>query len=395
MKAHYRLVYNKSKRLNKNGEAVIYIEVAFSRDVRKFVNTKIYISPEKWSYAKNEINQNHPNYIHLNLFLKNYIAKIEKYELQLINDNKYLTPELLDEFLKGNNKTKKNFFDFAFQELLKQHINLDTAKKHETHLKIIKDFKPGLTFNDINFDFVYELDNYIKSIPNINSQNTVHSYHKTFKKFLNLAINKGLFPLENNPYLRFKVKLAKTTRENITESELSRIEQINFEFNNYLQKILDMFLFSCYTGLRYSDIVRLKLDYFDIVSPVNVTLNLPEMQKTKASVSIPLHLLFAGKALKIFTRYKLINKEQKYLFGKPIANQQINRELKLIAKQANIRKNLTFHVARHTFGTMLANKTGDPYLIKDLMGHSDIKMSMEYIHRSEKVRNDKLKNVKW
>ncbi len=395
MKAHYRLVYNKSKRLNKNGEAVIYVEVAFSRDVRKFINTKVYISPDKWSIAKNEINHNHNNYIQLNLYLKNFINKIEKYELSLINDDKFLTPELLDEFLNGTSKSNKNFFDFAFYELNREHINIETAKKHETHLKIIKEFNPGLTFNDINFDYVYNLDNYIKNLPNVNSQNTVHSYHKTLKKFLNLAINKGLFPLEKNPYLKFRVKLAKTTRENLTETELERLQKLNFEFNTYLQKILDMFLFSCYTGLRYSDIIRLKLDYFDVVSPTNVTLNLPEMQKTKDRVSIPLHLLFNGRALKIYHRYKLITPEQKYLFGKPITNQQINRELKFIAKQVNIKKRLTFHIARHTFGTMLANKTGDPYLIKDLMGHSNIKMSMEYIHRSEKVRNDKLKNIEW
>ena len=85
-----------------------------------------------------------------------------------------------------------------------------------------------------------------------------------------------------------------------------------------------------------------------------------------------------------------------FLFGEPVSNQHIDRELKFIARTAKISyKELTFHMARHTFSSLLVEKTSDPYLIKDLMEHSDIKMSMEYIHSSSRGRKDKLDKVKW
>ncbi len=391
MKCNYRLVHNKSNKLNKAGKAVVYIEVSFKRDKRKFINTNVYITPENWSESKRQINHNKKNYIQLNLFLNEQINNIEKYELSLIEKKKSLTPSLLTEFLKGNSKLKESFFDFAFYELERDTILLATINKTKTNLNIIQKFKPDLTFAEIDYNYIYDLDNYLKKLPNVNSQNTIYTYHKSFKKFLNLAINKGLFPMENNPYIKFKVKLAKPNRENLTEQELNRIKEVTYKHNPFLQEILDMFIFSCYTGLRYSDMVSLKLKYFDIVDDSNVTLHLPEMQKTKDRVSLPLHLLFGGAALKIFNKY-ISSGSETHLF-ETIPNQVINRELKIIARYAGIKKNLSFHVARHTFGTLLANKTGDPYLIKDLMGHSDIKMSMEYIHRSEKVRNDKLSKV--
>jgi integrase len=76
-------------------------------------------------------------------------------------------------------------------------------------------------------------------------------------------------------------------------------------------------------------------------------------------------------------------------------NQHANRILKVLAVAAKIPTKLTFHIARHTFGTFLAEKTCNPYLIMDLMGHTDIKTSMIYIHRSQERINRQLKDVNW
>jgi integrase len=117
------------------------------------------------------------------------------------------------------------------------------------------------------------------------------------------------------------------------------------------------------------------------------------MQKVDRYIELPLYSLFGGKPERIFKYYMNFGKEK--IFPQH-SNQQINRLLKILAVNANIQHTrLTFHVARHTFGTLLAEKTQNPYLVMDLMGHNDIDTSMIYIHRSQERINHQLKNIKW
>ena len=151
-----------------------------------------------------------------------------------------------------------------------------------------------------------------------------------------------------------------------------------------------MFLFSCYTGLRFSDVQALEPNCFDsIEDEQRLTFT---QQKTNKVQRLPLHLLFDGKAVGILSKY--IDKNKEFVFPRT-SNQEANRTLKSIQIIVGLDKTLTFHKSRHTFGTQLAKATNDPFLIKELMGHADIKTSMIYIHLNEKALDDKLKNVKW
>ena len=391
MKTRIRFVYNKHKRLNKNREAPIYIEVAFNADKRKFINTKIYIEPQYWNSKKNEVTSKHPAYINTNLYLQEFINKITKYEIELINSGKQLTPELLDNFIKGNSKNDQYFFEFVNEKFNAESLGLGTYKKDRSVINKLEKHSPTLLMSGVNYDYVINVDNWLKQQKGINSLNTVGNYHKVLKKYINLAINLGLMKYEQNPYNQFKVKKSPTTKVNLTETELNKLETCIIT-NPYIEKIQQMFLFSCYTGLRFSDIVNLQKKHYDIKDD-EISIIIGKMVKTQKPVELPLNMLFNGKAVPIFKKF--YNENETYLFGEPLTNQHINRELKFISKVAGIHKEITFHMARHTFGSLLAEKTGDPYLIKDLMGHSDIKMSMEYIHGSRKGRNDKLMKVEW
>ena len=103
---------------------------------------------------------------------------------------------------------------------------------------------------------------------------------------------------------------------------------------------------------------------------------------------MPLHLLFNGKAVDIYNKYKSLDQEQT-LFPKQ-AEQKINEKLKDVANLANINKNLTFHVARHSFGSALARVYNDVLLIKELMGHGKLETSMMYIHMNPAIIEEKL-----
>jgi len=156
-----------------------------------------------------------------------------------------------------------------------------------------------------------------------------------------------------------------------------------------IDEIKDFFLFACYTGLRYSDLKQLHKRNFT-QSEKGLVLELEHQQKTEKPLYLPLSILFNGKPEKIIQPYLsregfIVRRDAKYL----------NKALKYIALSCGIKKNLTLHVARHTFGTMLASITGDPFIIQDLMSHSDIKTSMNYIHLSRDRKDETLKKVDW
>ena len=114
--------------------------------------------------------------------------------------------------------------------------------------------------------------------------------------------------------------------------------------------------------------------------------------KTQKINKIPLHLLFDGKAIAIIDKYKTENRATIF----PSASDQaINRNIKAIAQSVGINKEVSFHCSRHTFGSLLAQFTHDPLLIKNLMNHSDIHTSLRYIHEAEDERERKLQNVDW
>jgi integrase len=119
------------------------------------------------------------------------------------------------------------------------------------------------------------------------------------------------------------------------------------------------------------------------------------MQKVDRFIELPLYSLFGGKPEKILKYYMDMEFDKEKIFPQH-SNQQINRLLKIIAINANIQHTrLTFHIGRHTFGTLLAEKTQNPYLVMDLMGHNDIDTSMIYIHSSQERINSQLKDVRW
>ena len=391
MKSSIRLVFNRYKRL-KNGKAAIYVEVAFNRRLMRYVNTKIYVEPIFWNDKKKEITAKMKGYVNANLYIRNFVNKIQEYEMELINKNKSLTPELLEKFIAGKKENSTLFYKFALDQLYKEKLSIGSFNMKRAILKKLERHTPNLTFADLDYNYIKNIDDWLKNQESITSINTIANYHKEIKKYIRLAINLGYIGYENNPYNQFKIKRTATTRTNLTESELKKFETVKID-NYFVTKIQDMFLFSCYTGLRYSDIVNLQQKHIEI-NDDEVIISIKKMIKTQKPVELPLKMLFNGKPLKIFEKY--YKKNKKFLFGEPLTNQYINRELKFIARTAEIfNKELTFHMARHTFGSLLAEKVGDPYLIKDLMGHSDIKMSMEYIHSSRKGRNDKLMNVDW
>ena len=155
----------------------------------------------------------------------------------------------------------------------------------------------------------------------------------------------------------------------------------------------DLFLTGCYTGLRFSDLINLKKENI-IYNPDDggTYLRIQEKKTKKWKANIPLHRLFNGKVLKIFAKYE--SRFRETIFPDLVTDQCVNRNLKIIHQIMKFDvSNLTFHLSRHTFGTLMAELDIAPYLVQQYMMHSDIKTTMKYIHTSRMNQNKMLERI--
>jgi integrase len=383
-KARYIKVYNRNKRLDKNGKAPINIAVYFNRNVRRYVNTGISVVPAEWNERKRVVKK-HKNAIRLNYEIDTLITKIEAYELGLLNREIEFTPTTLVSYLQKGSGREFSFIAFGwdFIEGMKIDNAPNTISVYSSFWKRLEKFSKDLKFKDVNRGFIENFDKYLKEQKY--SVGSIHSIHRFMKSVVKEAMNTEPPLLDRTPYVNLRIITPTNTKHALSPKELEAFENVEtYSINSGIIK--DMFLVSAYTGARYSDVIRMSQDFF-----IDDETMLFEMKKTKHDVSIPIKHLFKGKALGILRKYKSHNP---YFAIKP-SLQTIETNLVKLAKLAKIKKHVTFHVARHTFGTTLADMSGDPFLVMSLMGHKDINATMKYFHDNPETRRKKILKLEW
>ncbi len=392
MKTTVTALFDRRKRLaldNTTDKSTVEIYIYQSQpNLRKYITTNISIEQQFWDNKKRIVSSKHPNAPHLNKIIRDTIQTIEDFTYGLYANKKVLTTELLHQLLTSKKTSTESFTQF-FEREINPALKRGTRKEHEYTLNVLKEFRSDILFTEINYSLVQEFDRFMRFNKNF-MQNTIHKHHAHIKRFLRLAALNELYDPIKSPYNTFTSKKERSERINLSAEELQAIEAIDTAAYPELMLVKNMFLFSCYTGLRFSDIITLEQKH--LVSTREGLTIVKKMEKVPKPITLPLLLLFNGKPYNILLNY--LSNNEGFVFP-PITNQQANRSLKVIAVIAKISMRLTFHIARHTFGTTLAEATQNPYLIMDLMGHADIKTSMIYIHRSQERINKQLRGVKW
>jgi integrase len=182
-----------------------------------------------------------------------------------------------------------------------------------------------------------------------------------------------------NPYLKAKTDKFRGHSKQVflTPDEIVMFEGFDTE-NKTLEVVRDRFLYSVYTGLRISDNMALKKSMLT-ATPDGFVVALHTLKGYGHDLIHPLWLLFDGKPDVIAKKY--INTPGECLFPAQ-SDQTINDGLKIITGILQLKKPVTFHVARHTCATMLAEVTQNPFLMLRLMGWTDVKIAMKYVHGS-------------
>lgn len=365
-KISYRPVFDRKKKLNSCGKALLQVE-AYLSGKRAYFSTHIYLSPQQWNEKKGKIVR-HPEAESLNYMLQQFIMNLECKELELWRRGTGVSLEGLRQELKP---VSSSFLEFVEKEMEGSCMKENTLKNQRTTLKLLDAFRPKLKFREVNLRLICEFESFMKGKGL--GINTIAKHLKHLRTFVNRAIAKGLMKEEDYPFRRFRIKMGEGKHSFLTQEELNRLEELVLPGSrSSLQHTLDAFLFCCYTGLRYSDFVHLTEkniewmggDMWIVFSSV----------KTGNEVRLPVFQLFGGKACDLLDKYE--GRWGTFFSLRP--NSCVNYELHTIGKLAGIGKHFTFHTARHTNATLLIFQGANITTVQKLLGHRSVTTTQIY-----------------
>lgn len=380
----YNLVYNRKKCLNKKGMALVQVEAYLGRK-KKYFSTKVYLKPEQWDNKK-LIVKNHPNADALNRLIYEFVATIEKKELELWQQSKRISLELLKNALTTQ-ENNSSFISFFRQEVMNSSLKDSTKRNHLSTLMLLQEFKKNITFSDLTFELISSFE-YFLQLKGYHT-NTIAKHMKHLKRHVNIAINKEYIEIQKYAFRKYKIKTIENKHTHLVPEELERLENLILSGRYVkLQKSLDAFLFCCYAGMRYSDFINLSSENFVDIN--QETWLIYKSVKTGTEVRLPLYLLFSGKGIAILNKYRDNLEDFFHLRD----NSNVNKDLIIITRLAGLSKRISFHTARHTNATLLIYNGINITTVQKLLGHKSVKttqvytnvMDMTIIHDLEKMK---------
>ncbi len=368
-------------------------------------NTRIEISLKKtvsmdlWNEAKGKTKGSSQDVKSFNSYMEQVRGRLTECYRELQLNHEIITAEVIKAMFLGDNPN-----GHTLMELINYHnstqsgvLSNGTLKNYRTTKKYVELFlKEKLKTSDIylskmNFKFVTEFDFYLRTVKQKDhhqplNNNGLMKHMQRLKKILNLGVRLEWF--DKNPLDLFEIKFIKVERGFLNEYELDIIEKRRFKIKR-LELVKDIFIFSCYTGLAYIDAIKL--------TPSDISVGIDgqkwifsKREKTRTSLKIPI----LPKAMELIEKYQ--NTPRSIHNGTifpSISNQKMNSYLKEIGDLCGIEKNLTFHLARHTFATTVTLSNGVPIeTVSKLLGHRSISTTQIYAKVLEnKVSNDMAK----
>jgi site-specific recombinase XerD len=347
------------------------------------------IDKQDWNIAKGAARPRTPALKQLNSYLEEVRAKLVSSYQQLNLAGEYFTAEMLKnahlgKTTEGEEKMTLNRLVALHNEMLAKTLEPGTMKNYKSTAIYLKNFMMekyhagDISLKDLTYQFITGFEWYVRNNPikagDPCTNNGTMKHLERLKKMVTWACTNEW--IEKDPFAAYKLRFKRCEMDFLDKDELARIERRNLE-NPMLRRVRDLFIFSCYTGLAYIDLVMLK--------PANIMAGSEGMQWIRTSrkkTEIPLNVPLLRPAIAILEKFRADENAQKGETLFPlVSNQEMNRSLKLIGEICEIKKRLTFHLARHTFATTVTLLNGVPIeTISKLLGHTKLATTMIYAH---------------
>lgn len=373
-----------TRKLNRNTKDLsIYARITVNGKCSE-MSLKRKTPVNEWDSSKGRLKGTTPRIKKLNNYLDQVYSKLLDTHKKLIDKDSLISATQIKASYLGLDEDHRTLKDIVIyhNERMKDVLKWGTLKNYHTTANYLEKFlrrkkkTDDIYLKHINYQFITEFEMFLRSYRPEKYRKTCGTngtmkHLERLKKLLSLAIK--LEWLEKNPFKSYSFKFEKSDRQFLTERELHILEETTFTSVS-LERVKDMFLFSCYSGLSYIDLKELTAD--QIVKGMDgKDWIYTKREKTQQSVKIPL----LQTAKDIMKKYKEdIFKETQVIFP-VISNQKINKYLKQIVQSIGIRKKITFHSARHTFATVVTLSNGVPIeTVSKLLGHSKLSTTQIY-----------------
>ena len=390
MKSIFRVVfYLRSNYVNKEGKTSVMLRIYLNNERLSLGSTGISVKSSQWDKEKERIKGRTTEALNTNLQLDNIASGLQSIFRRIEMSDVVSLERIKSEFLgkKEEIDTLMQLFEKHNGDVAKQvgvSVGKATLQKYNVCKRHFSEFlekqykRSDLKLTELTYVVIREFDLYLRTEVGQNP-NTATKTMKTFKTITLLGQKMGV--LLHDPFMNHRFHIEPVNRGFLTDEEILSIahKQINIP---RLELIRDIFIFSCFTGLAYIDVSNLTPDHIVTLGDKQWIMT----QRQKTSVETNVLLLDIPKA--IIAKYGGKTYRNGKLFPM-LTNQKTNSYLKEIADICGIKKNLTFHLARHTFATMSLSKGVPMESVSKMLGHTNIRTTQIYARiTNKKIEHD-------
>ncbi|VXB33119.1 site-specific integrase [Chryseobacterium sp. 8AT] len=386
------LFYLKKNELKKNGNAPIMARITIDGTPKTF-GTKLEIDPNNWDLKHGRVQGKSAQALSINKKLDNIRGRIDKIYEDMLKHEGFATAQKVklsflgvgvmdDAILKVFNDQNEDFKKLVEKEERSQstYNKYITVYNHLTTFIKERYHRDDMAFRELTSDFIREFDFYLRYDLQ-SSHNTVWVYTMPVLALVELAIKKGL--IRDNPFQDYEINMEETDRGYILKEDVEKLMMCVPSHQRY-ELVKDLFIFSCFTGLAYADIKKLTRNniqsFFDghqwIIS-----------RRKKSDIASNVRLLEIPK--RIIEKYQGTTRNE-FIFPIP-TNATCNTHIGKLIEKAEIitEQKVTFHTARHTFGTMFLTEGVPLESLSKMMGHKNISTTQIYAKiTSQKISKD-------
>ncbi|MEI7504689.1 MAG: site-specific integrase, partial [Paludibacter sp.] len=384
------LFYLKRNAIRKDGKMPIITRVTVDGIIGQF-NTKLEILPNNWSVKMGKVIGQSSDSKQYNAQLNDIKASLHGIYHDLQQKDNYVTAEkvkneflgisehhetLLDLFQKHNDDVQKLI---GISKSAATYQKYEVTRKHLQKFLQLKYHLNDISIREIKHMFICDFEIYLLTTGGCKA-NTTAKFMQFFKRIIIIARNNGLIVID--PFANYKIRLTKVDRGYLTQEDVEKILKKQFPVKR-LELVRDIFIFSCFTGLAYIDVKNLVEKNIRTSFDGNLWI-MTKRQKTK----IESNILLLDVPKMIIEKYKGKSINGQVL---PIlSNQKMNAYLKEVGDLCEIDKELTFHLARHTFATTITLAKGVPIeTVSKMLGHTNIRTTQIYARITDsKISND-------
>ena len=340
---------------------------------QKFLYTGIAVLPHQWDEV-NECVKGTIETPYQNKILQGMKQKAFKYYTDMLETGEVDINEMI-------NALKAKDIDMTFLEYVEVRSNArvvedGTRKHYVTFLKALNEWGKITTFADITASSIRNFDEWLHGRDL--KQSTIYDYHKNMKMFINDAMVDGY--IHENPYAIRRIKIERGGKERVDSLTEEKVEAIrNLPLSGFLDKARDLFIFQCYTGLAYVDMMKFDINSF---KTIDSGLMFGSALRTKTGTEFSLVLLHP--ALEVLAKYD--NKIPR------LSNQKYNAYLKAIGAMVG-EPTLHSHAGRGSFASLMLNHGIPIDVLQHMIGHKDRKQTQRYASMRDKTVIDGFKSV--